>query len=329
MNFWATIIFLLALSPSLLADQIVFESESDDVRITVQVDRQTAQIVEPIRLALTVTAPRGTMVELPTLDEMLATFQIRSVSTEADVPVSPESNRRRWQMTMELETLETGVQTIPPLRVQYRKPTATNDNRTSDLTDPSGDTGSLSTEPIEIGIVSLVEDRADLTDFRDLKPVSAFDLPEEGKGSWLGWTAAVAGFVVVGLAVAVWIFRRRPRMTPADAAFEQITQLESQVDQLDQATIYDELALIVNRFLALEFDEPGLLLANKRDSGSDNQNGSAGVREQFSQFKSMTDDVRFARVKKSEGQVQEVIRQARAVIEARGETTALSNSEAA
>lgn len=230
---------------------------------------------------------------------------------------------------MELETLETGVQTIPPLRVQYRKPTETNDTRASDLTDASSDTGSLSTEPIEIGIVSLVEDPADLTDFRALKPVIAFDLPEEAKGSWLGWTAAVVGFVAVGLAVAVWIYRRRPRMTPADAALEKITQLESQVDQLNQATIYDELAVIINRFLALEFDEPGLLLANNRDGGSDDQKDSAGVREQFRHFKAMTDDVRFARVKKSEVQVQEVIRQARAVIQARGETTALSKSEAA
>ena len=67
-------------------------------------------------------------------ESQLGPFQVRSVDTEVDLPATEATGQRQWIAMVELETFETGIQTIPPLSVSYRLPGA------AGVTDPTNQT---------------------------------------------------------------------------------------------------------------------------------------------------------------------------------------------
>jgi hypothetical protein len=317
-KYLVSIISALVLTPVALADSIVSESEQDGVRATVRIDRLSAQVVEPIRLTVTITTPRGSTVLFPELPQELGPFRVRDVETVADLPTTSTALTRESIMRIDLETLRTGLQTIPPLQIEYRLA------GTATETAVPSETQSIQTEPIDVRIASLLEDRADLTDFRDIKPVVEFDLSEPPSRSGLWWSVAASALAALLIAGALLILSSRRGMTAADSALAQIGQLESQIDQIDAETLYDQLALIVDRFLQLQFTVPG----NPNEAEQDllvpaERLYPTAVRESLARFKSMSEDVRFARLTPGPDQIQSVFDQARTVIRT-GESTTSS-----
>src|SRR3989304_909643 len=98
-----------ALQPSVVTD--------GPVKVSVSIDRNVAQVAEPIQLVLAVEAPRGTRVELPQLTDQLGDFEIRSHERTKDIPAADGANARRWVLEASLETIKTGELVIPPLGV--------------------------------------------------------------------------------------------------------------------------------------------------------------------------------------------------------------------
>jgi len=168
--------------------------EKDGVRLTLQLDRDKANVADPIALELRIEAPEGVKVTPPNLPGEVGTLQIRQTASQADVPAG---KLRVWTQKYEIESLVAGNAELPPIKIAFM-PSAGN-HATQQLELPG--------MPLTIG--SLVATDVDPTQFRDIKgqveiPTAAAAFP-----TW-GWFAmVVAAFVAVGLWIR-WRWHRKP-----------------------------------------------------------------------------------------------------------------------
>jgi hypothetical protein len=309
---------------SLLADAsaatTVSRASDGMVELVTQIDRQSALVVEPIEVTLTLTAPMGTKVTLPQPMSQLGAFQVQRVNTVTDVPDRLAADMRTWTVTIVLDTLESGELSIPMLDVQYRLPDADAFQ-------------SLSSQPIEIQIVSQLEDRVDPTDFRDVKPVVDVAEPTAASRAWIAWLAGAIGIVLVVATCVVVGSRRRRVISPGDWALSQISQLESTIDA-EPATadsVYGELTMIIHDFIGMQY---GDFVVRSTDQASlDGPVGDWRVpksrRTGLCEIMSLADEVKFARRSVSETQVRQSIQQARKWVVACGEEMSLDAKGAA
>lgn len=309
---------------SLVADtgdaQTVSRTSDGTVELVAQVDRQSARVVEPIEVTLTLTAPAGTQVTLPEPNSQLGAFQVGRVRTVSDVPDRSAADMRAWTVTIVLDTLEAGELSIPSLDVQYRV--------------PGGDAfQTLSSEPIEIQIVSQLEDRVDPTDFRDIKPVVDVAEPVAASRAWIAW---VAGAMVIVLAVVTCVvvaWRRREVISPGDWALSQITQLEQTIDAEPAAaeSVYSELTMIIHDFIGMQYADSAVSSTDRAsfDAPGDDRRVPEPLRQGLGEILSLADEVKFAKRTVSESQLRHSIRQAREWVLAVGEQVSPDAEEAA
>ncbi len=318
---WGTaIVAILSLAATAGAGETISRVSDGDVELVVQVDKQTAQVVEPIELSLTLTAPVGSLVTLPEPSGQLGAFQVQRVAAVADLPDPTGAGKRTWNVRIVLDTLQSGAMSIPPLDVQYRV--------------PSGDAfRTLSSEPVEIQVVSLLEDRSDPTDFRDIKTVVDVAVPREASRAWIGWLTGAAGVLC---AVATWVVvasRRRKVISAGDWALSEIEQLE-QVIEAEPSTadsVFSELTMIIHDFVELQYgDSVGPPTRGARfDEPAGDSRVPESLRHGFSEFMSLADEVKFAQRSVCEDQVRRSIEQAKAWVRSCVEQVALQTKEAA
>jgi hypothetical protein len=296
-----------------------------DVQWSVQLDKTTSQIAEPMELLLTLDAPLGTRVRMPVFSQKIGDFEVHSIQEVNDLPLDEESGQRRWLRRVTLETIRTGDLQIPPLSVLYR--------RAAD-----SDFHELYSAALDVHVTSLLEDRADITQFRDIKGVVDVAIPQQRRSSWIGWIGAATGTVAAFALLVFMGSRRRKQLSPAEWALDQIAELElhNVLDAAGPAAMVAEVADIVREFTKWQFglsDRRGLLRdplarsANTDDYSAQSQTRDdflasaaheTGLGEQAQQhlaaFLAVADDVKFARRQLTHQEAHETTQRARQFI---------------
>jgi len=218
------------------------------VRLSVSVDKETAQVAEPIRFLVEVDAPQGARVQLPELPNKLGDFEVQSSDSTKDVPAADGASARRWVLDATLETIKTGELTIPALDVHY----ATDARSTTFKT--------LHSKPIEVRITSVLENRADPTKFRDIKATVDVAVPELHSFAWIKWTAAGVGAAIAVALVTLVVVRRKRGPSPAAWALAAIADLEQLTitNSAEAEAAYNEVVDVLREFFELKFNVPTL-----------------------------------------------------------------------
>lgn len=283
----------LIVASNVVFPAVVLPANGSDVQLQSDVDRDVAQVADPIQWVLRVTAPEGTKVVFPQWGQRLAEFQIQGEPQfKADLP-SEAPDRRTWLTVVALDSLASGEFTIPSVEIQYRVPDAV-------------EFQTLRSDPIPIRITSLLEDRVDVTEFRDVKPAVDLQVPPKTSSAWVWWS--VGATCVLGLATCLFLFRRRSSETTAvNWASYEIDQLASafRAGEIGNNAAFAELADVVDEFIGINRSE-----STEAFSQRDHQSTQPEQPERPG-FLKVAEDVKFANLPVTPQQVQEAITQAR------------------
>ncbi len=230
-----------------------------DVIPEIRVSADTVQVAEPFTVELRVEVSAGTRVVFPDLGATWGQFDVLQHRDQFDVPVA-DPQLRLWSRSVTLETIVTGDLLLPSISLQVIR----GDQRQSCVT----------SEP-SIRVISVLENQADPTKFREIKDV--MDVPVETAPSyrWLLWTVAgLTGLALVSLGV-VAVARRQPAVTPRQWAEQELQQLaQSQaVARGDSRASFEQLELTLRKYLEWQFGIPAQqltgpeLVVTLQDSG--------------------------------------------------------------
>jgi hypothetical protein len=295
---------LLAQAGGARSPQSVFSD--GPVKLTANIDKTTARVVEPIYLVLEVEAPSGTRVEMPASFDQLGDFDVRHIERANDIPAAEKPETRTWILRLTLESIKTGQLTIPPLEAHY----------TLDANSTAFKT--LATAPIPVHIASVLENRAEPTRFRDIKPTIDVPVPVPVSRRWIAWTCggAAAAATALYLVMAV-VKRRRNGLTPAAWAVATLEELE-QLDAKTQGpeSLFNEVVDVIREYVELEFAVP-MLPRTTREVLAEIPS-EVGLPEKACKrlewLAKVADQIKFARLGIGEEHVQRAFAQAKAFI---------------
>ena len=214
---------------------------SNDAKVTANVSKTDVQVAEPLQLELAVTAPDGTRVAFPALGDQLGEFDVLDTQDIADIPSDATAGQRIWRRRMTLESIVAGDLQVPTLEIQVANGT---------------ESQTLKTQPISVRVLSVLEGRADPTQFRDIQSVVDINVPHPKSYSWIWWTigAMVAtAFAATAIAIAA---RRKTWLTPIQWATRELDEIQSSaaMQANDSETISQELSNVLRDFLELQFE---------------------------------------------------------------------------
>lgn len=286
------LILLLPTVVDLVKDPNLQGSLTRSTTVSISASAQKVQVAEPFTVTIQVEAPTGTKIQFPPIENKLGPFDIIDSRTIADVPIA--DNNRQWIQTYIVDSIITGKNEFPVLEIQ-----ATLDGKTE----------TLRTQSLVINVLSVLEDRADPTKFRDIRSVVDLPVaePKETKnwGLWIG--CGTLAFALAAAAV-VLVNRRRRTFKPADWASEQLQALgQSQaLQQGDFITVTTDLTEILRTYLALQFELPELkqttdeILTTLKNRSLISADRLSGFKEIFEQ----SDLVKFAGLKPTETELK-------------------------
>lgn len=215
--------------------------DSDLATVISKVSGTTVQVAEPLTLELTVTALAGSQVVFPSIGKSLGNFDVTQQIDRADVPTAGDVNQRVWTRRLTLESIVTGDVEIPSLEILVRNPAG---SRT------------LKSDSIPVRVTSVLEDRADPTQFRDIQSVVDIEVPQPASRAWLWWTLSGIGGVATVAVLFMAVGKRRTWMTPNAWAIRELEVLRNSdaMKSNDSATVTENLTTILRDYLELQFD---------------------------------------------------------------------------
>lgn len=293
--------------------------DSEQAVIAASVSVSSVQVAEPFLLEVKCVAPVGTKVNFPAVIETLDEFDVIDHQDAFDVPLNDSSKQRSWTRQMTLESIVTGELTIPAIEVQVSDGTQTK---------------RLASNPLTVKVLSVLEDRPDPRNFRDVKPLVDVEIETQRSHTWVGWTM---GGLAGGLffAWALIAFARRKRfITPAQWANHEFDQLEQSyasglavsanqsaalrepIGAADSEHVSCQLSSIIREFLDLQLDISApnqatceLLKSVKTDGGVDEETANR-IGELFA----LADQAKYAGVELSETQLRNAINEGRSLV---------------
>lgn len=240
---WAalTAILCLATSGEVNADEVRGIADTDLATVTSKVSRNAVQVAEPLTLELTVTAAVGSQVDFPSLGKTLGNFDVTDQIDRADVPTSNDRNQRIWTRRLTLESIVTGDAEIPALEIIVRH---------------KNNTQTLKSGAVAVHVASVLEDRADPTQFRDIQSVVDVAVPQPISRAWLWWTLGSAGGVAVSALLFMAVAKRKTWMTPQAWAIRELEVLRNSdaMKSIDSDTVTENLTTILRDYLELQFN---------------------------------------------------------------------------
>lgn len=279
-----------------------------DVKVTL--DKDTAQVAEPLTLTLTVDAPQDVLVTLPQQPKTLGTFNVLSMVETADIPTA---NGRQWIRRYEVESLVPGEQTLPSIAIAY------SDRREAA---PSSSTAShdvVETPALHVAITSVLEGTPDPMKFRDIKDVVDMPVTDEPSHTWLVWSiGSGAALALAGVALLVWP-GRSSRRSAKDRALAELADLQ-QSNLLEQGLTeqyYVRLTTIVRQYIENQFGiaAPKLTTEEFLDQTASSSRLDDGQRGTLRVFLSLADLVKFAQFQPGQDDAHQAIQRATQFIE--------------
>lgn len=226
------------------ADEGASESIENPATLTSSVSSTTVQVAEALTLELTVTASVGSQVHFPSIATSLGKFEVIDQVDRSDVPSADNASRRSWTLWLTLESIVTGDMEIPSLEIQVRN--------------SGGNLQTLRSDPVPIHVISVLEDRADPTQFRDIKSVVDLELPDRAAPfyGWLWWTLGSIGGVALAAMIVVAVRKRKTRLLPDVWAVRELDRLRSSeaFKSAVSELVAEQLTAILRDYLELQFD---------------------------------------------------------------------------
>ncbi|EMI57029.1 DUF4381 domain-containing protein [Rhodopirellula sallentina] len=217
-------------------------TEADGPRPVVHLSRQSIAIADPFTIRIEVAAPVGTRVVFEDVGETIGSFDILDVNDLGDMPVA-DSGDRLWVRTMRLETLQVGLQTVPPISVRL-VPVGLD---VSDDDDSEADVRVIRTQPVEIEVRSILQpdEQSTLETYRDI--VGEIETPSnQDQESELGWVSWLIGLACVVAAAVLWAWYRRHDSSQRWCR-DRLGELQRQ--RIENAAAYVEASELLKRVL--------------------------------------------------------------------------------
>ena len=274
-----------------------------NAKVEATVTKTDVQIAEPFQLELTVTAPSGTRVSLPAIGDRLGEFDVLDSQDLADIPSDTSAGQRIWKRQLSLESIVAGDLQVPELEIQTVNGT---------------ESQTLSTQPISVRVLSVLEGRADPTQFRDIQSVVDVSVPQPESYSWVWWAAGgmgIASFAVASIAI---VARRKTWLSPVEWAEQELDALQSSeaMQANDSETISQELSTVLRDFLELQFEiSTPVQTTNELLSDVNHRKIlQPELAKRFSKLFAIADEAKFAGLNLTESQLNKVFDEARSVI---------------
>ncbi len=291
--YWSCLFFILCASPHLAAAEqptLLRQVVADGpVEMTVELDRAETRIADPIILRVQVDAPDGTLITFPLVGETLGQFAVIATDTVRDLPLEAATATRRSTARIELESLESGELKIPPLEVLYRLPESI--AVAADARD-----GSLTSEPISVQVISVLEESEDPKQFRDIKDIAELPPTEVARSNriWLAMGATLLACATAGL--LLWS-RRRRRPPPGRWALGEVDRIESEHkrESVDVGSAYSQLSTVLREYLEAELAFPATSFSS--EELVDHLASSAcpqAAKQRLKQFVRHSDELKFS-----------------------------------
>ena len=304
---WQTTFFVLlfaAASGNAEADEVSRPSDSNLATVTAEVSSTTVQVAEPLTLELTVTAPAGSRVDFPSVGNSLGNFDVTNQTDRADVPSANDGNQRVWTRRLTLESIVTGDMEIPALEILVR-------NKVNSQT--------LKSEAIPVRVASVLEDRADPTQFRDIHSVVDVEVPQSRSRAWLWWTLSGLGGVAAAALLLVAVAKRKTWMTPNAWAIRELEGLRNSaaMKSSDSDMVTESLTTILRDYLELQFDMAASVQTTRELLQAIETSGymSAETTKGFTVLFENSDLARFAGLKLTHAELTKAIDDAQGLIE--------------
>lgn len=167
-------------------------SASDDVRLTVTADRESAHVAEIIGLTLEVEGPADIEIEWPDVPTLVADFAVEVLGGEETATEDGRLIRRRH---FALDSNLSGPRSIPTLTLRY------------------GDS-EVSTDPLTIEVLSAIEGEYNPAEFADIEGPVAVQKPPAFRPVHF----VVGAILLAALGLVVWALLRRRSTAAATAA---------------------------------------------------------------------------------------------------------------
>ena len=289
-----------------LAIQVDSTSRLDVATITAAASVSSVQVAEPFTFELNVIAPLGSKVEFPPLEDRLAEFDVINHQDIFDIPFE-SSNQRKWTRRVTLECIVTGNLKIPPIGISVST---------------EKDSTTLTSNSIPIRVVSVLEDRADPTKFRNIQSVVNVPALDPKSTSWFWWTLgslAAFGLVRATAIAIVAISRRKKWKTPGQWATNELDRLErsSLVHDGNSELVSRELSTILRDYLELQFDisVPGQTPQQLLETVAEIETLESETVQGFEQIFATADQAKFAGLQFNEVEMKSSIHKGRKLVE--------------
>ncbi len=234
-------LYCVAAAGEVNADEVSRTADSNPTTVTSKVSSTTVQVAEPLTLELRVTAAAGSQVDFPSVGKSLGDFDVTDLTDRADVPSADNGNQRVWTRRLTLESIVTGDLEIPAFKILVR-------NRTGSQT--------LKSTAIPIRVTSVLEDRADPTQFRDIQSVVDVTVPQPASRAWFWWTLGGLGGTAAAALLLMAVAKRKTWTTPNAWAIRELEVLRNSdaMKSADSETVTENLTTILRDYLELQFD---------------------------------------------------------------------------
>ncbi|MDA1229957.1 MAG: BatD family protein [Planctomycetota bacterium] len=274
--------------------------------LTSNVSSTTVQVAEALTLELTVTSSVGSKVNFPSIGTSLGKFDVIDQVDRSDVPSPNDVRQRTWILWLTLESIITGDMEIPSLEIQ--------------VLGSGGDIQTLRSDVVPIHVISVLEDRADPTQFRGIKSVVDMKLPDHAPTSygWLWWTLGSAGVALATL-VLVAVRKQKTWLMPNVWAVRELERLRS-ADAFKSGSseiVAENLTTILRDYLELQFDITSSVqtTAELLQKIKSHKLLKAGTIQGYTDFFENTDLARFAGLRLSPAELTKAVDDAQQLIE--------------
>ena len=274
----------------------------EGVSVTATPSQTSLQVAEPFWLEFTLAAPAGAKVTFPSMGERLGEFDILDKQDRFDIPGTGAEDQRTWTRRLQLESIVTGELEVPPIEIQVT------DANTSQV---------IRSQPVPVRIVSVMEERGDPTQFRDIQSVVDVAVPANPSRAWIGWTLAGFAALALAIAAAVVVTRRKQWLTPSQWAIQQLNELECASPNQESGAAASQLAAVMRNFLQLEFSlpEPGRTAEELLQVVQAKKFVDAATLEQVQNIFALADEAKFAGLSVSSRNLQAMIDRARSLVQ--------------
>lgn len=261
------------------------------VELTVRLDRQRVLVAEPFTLTLSVDAPAGSTITLPSVDQSLGPLSVVDVDTVNGVPLGDEvplGDRRRWILTIELESLDAGSITVQPLEVFYQVPESER---------AAGGKGKLLSDEMTIHVVSVLSENESPTEFRGIKGIADPPVATPSIARKAYWSAAIV-LLLSALAITWVKSQSGSKESPRRWALHELESLRSMYDNgsLDGGQVCIRLADVMRQFMESQWRFPAVTQSSQeiRKELTKGNQVSESTRQRVDQLLTRADRLKFS-----------------------------------